>query len=419
MNYSLFEKKIAKILFHYPRLKSIIKIIYQKINFLIYKKSYSFQSDFTIKKINIEGKESFFGYYGISPLNKSNEYLLFHSSAHSTSDFPDKNKPIEVVLYDFKNETVIKKFNTSSYNWQQGAKLNWIDWKHFIFNDYDQGQDKYISKIVNAESGKINSIIDYPIYDTHSKYALSINYDRLNILSPDYGYRNKIKRTNVSDLKNDGIFLVDLEKNTSKLIVSIKSIIDLYYKDSMEEAKHWINHTTFSPNGNKILFLHRWITKGKKYDSLKLYDISKKSIECIADDGMISHFCWIDNRKIVVYMRDSILGVNYFHINLERKEKKLLEEVLLTKFGDGHPSFNKEWMIFDSYPNKSRMKDLMLYSISSNKLKRIGEFFENFNYYGETRCDLHPRWSDDGKVIFIDSVHEGKRYLYKIGMKEI
>tara|TARA_B100001123_G_C14883851_1_gene857041 strand:- start:184 stop:552 length:369 start_codon:yes stop_codon:yes gene_type:complete len=115
-------------------------------------------------------------------------------------------------------------------------------------------------------------------------------------------------------------------------------------------------------------------------------------------------------------MQDKVLGLNYFHLNVSTKEKKVFHEQLLSKFGDGHPSFNSGLMIFDTYPNKSRMKELVLFDSNNNKMEIIGEFFEDFRYYKQTRCDLHPRWSFDSKNIFIDSVHEGKRYLYRIDM---
>ena len=73
-------------------------------------------------------------------------------------------------------------------------------------------------------------------------------------------------------------------------------------------------------------------------------------------------------------------------------------------------------MIFDTYPNKSRMKKLFMYNMKSSDLKELGEFYEGLKYYNETRCDLHPGFSPDGKNIFIDSVHKGKRGLYIISI---
>ena len=73
-------------------------------------------------------------------------------------------------------------------------------------------------------------------------------------------------------------------------------------------------------------------------------------------------------------------------------------------------------MVFDSYPDRSRMKHLYLYNLDKDNVQKIGEFLEPIGYFGETRCDLHPKWNNDGNKIFIDSIHEGKRKLYQINI---
>ena len=30
----------------------------------------------------------------------------------------------------------------------------------------------------------------------------------------------------------------------------------------------------------------------------------------------------------------------------------------------------------------------------------------------EVHCDLHPRWSRDGRVITVDTIHNGRRRIY-------
>ncbi len=58
------------------------------------------------------------------------------------------------------------------------------------------------------------------------------------------------------------------------------------------------------------------------------------------------------------------------------------------------------------------MQHLLLCNWKSGEIRRLGEFFHGFAYFGETRCDLHPRFSPDGKKIYFDSVFNGRRGLY-------
>ena len=57
-------------------------------------------------------------------------------------------------------------------------------------------------------------------------------------------------------------------------------------------------------------------------------------------------------------------------------------------------------------------------NIENSKLEKLGEFFQSFDFYGETRCDLHPKFSFDGKKVFFNSVHENKRHLYMMDLEK-
>jgi hypothetical protein len=44
----------------------------------------------------------------------------------------------------------------------------------------------------------------------------------------------------------------------------------------------------------------------------------------------------------------------------------------------------------------------------------LGKFFAPWSFDGEKRADLHPRWSNDGDFVSIDSAHEGIRKNYLV-----
>jgi len=421
-SYNPLEKNIAKILSKFPGIKNNVKRIYQSVNFIIHKKKYNHKTDYTIKKISIDKKdsESFFGYYDKSPINISNEYIIFHSldsDRIKTTNNPNKKKYLNIVLYNIKenNYKIIDK--SYSYNWQQGTKLQWLDENRFIYNVFENGE--YLSKIYNIIEEKIETnTVKEPIYDCYkNEYALTLNFERLMALRPDYGYRNKEKTNfNISEIKNDGIYYIDLKndkENNKRLIISIDLIKNHHKQKSMENAKHKFNHIMISPDGKKFIFMHRWIkSTGERYDSLFLSDIDGKNLKVISDNDMVSHCCWDGNNTVVGYYRDKKLnGDKFYSYDLKTEEISILSKKL-DSFGDGHPSFYKNKMLFDTYPDRSRMQHIYIYDKKNNEVRNIASFFQSIKYFGETRCDLHPRWSFDGQKIFFDSVHEGKRNLY-------
>jgi hypothetical protein len=44
----------------------------------------------------------------------------------------------------------------------------------------------------------------------------------------------------------------------------------------------------------------------------------------------------------------------------------------------------------------------------------VGRFKTDPRLRKVNRCDLHPRWRQDGMQICIDSVHEGARQIYVV-----
>ncbi|MCF8234559.1 MAG: hypothetical protein K9G67_06385 [Bacteroidales bacterium] len=412
--YSNTERLIASALSSFPGTKQRIKRLYQKLSYLFHKNNHSFHSEYELKEYSYKNHETFFGYYDRSPLNAIGKYLLFHATEHSTLKPPDPEKEIEIVLSDFESGEISSAFTTKAYNWQQGSRAMWLDNERFIFNDYDTNNDVYISKIGNAVAGKIVKPVGFPVYDCHRNKAVSLNFDRLHLLRPDYGYANRKEKINTGALddNNDGIFLIDLESGEHQLIISLEHLKSIQRIPEFKKSLHKVNHLMYSPDGNAFMFLHRWINRGVRNDRLFVADASGKDIQLLAE-GMVSHCAWDGSDRIIGYFSNEKRS-GWHRIDLKQERPVVSEIPSMRSFRDGHPNIHYNRMIFDSYPDKSRMKHLYLADLRKGSIKEIGSFFEGLKFYGQTRCDLHPRWDLNGEYMFVDSVHKGKRQLYSI-----
>ena len=414
--FNTVEKNIAGFLSKFPNVKNRVKKLYSSINYIMYRKNYSHRSKYKIERILSEVKnESFFGYYDKSPLSPDRKHIIFHETNGTVSHLPpDPEKNVNIILYDIERSDYRKIAETTAYNWQQGSRLQWLDKDKFIFNCFENG--KYISKIYD-NPGSCFTTIGFPIYDCFkNEFAVSLNFSRLNELDTHYGYKN-ITACDLSDVKNDGIFYTDLRTGESKLILSLDEIIRLHPADGSNEEDHCVNHILISPDGRNFIFIHRWFCSGGRFDSLVMCDIDGKDPRILANDGFVSHCCWMDNENIAGYLKADAHGRAYYRINIKTLEEAILSEKL-KNFGDGHPSFFGNKMLFDSYPDRSRMQHLYTYDADTDGIEEIGSFLSPLKFFGEIRCDLHPRWSSNGKNIFIDSVHEGNRNQYKLDLKE-
>jgi len=412
-NFGATEKAIASILSKNPRLKNFIKKSYQRVNFLLNKKDYVLKSDFKVLEVDNSDSESFFGYYDKSPENQDGTKVIYYRTNYNTKNLPSKDYCIEVVLKYIETNTFVVVDKTFAYNWQQGAKMMWLSNDKFIYNVFCNSAKRYKSKIYDTES-KSYKDINFPIYDCFNEdLAYSLNYERLMDLRPDYGYRNTLPNIDYSDYSNDGIYKLSLKNVAKDLIITISQLIDLKRVDSMIGAKHKVNHVMISPNGTKFMFMHRWLSKsGKRYDRLLISDNDGIEFKIISDNEMVSHCCWEDENTIVGFLRNNDKD-GFYRINLKSNEIKELS-IELTDFGDGHPTIVNNKLVFDTYPDRSRMKTLYVYDFEKNKMNVIAKFFESLEYYDETRCDLHPRFNKDNSAIYVDSVHSGKRKLFKI-----
>ena len=88
---------------------------------------------------------------------------------------------------------------------------------------------------------------------------------------------------------------------------------------------------------------------------------------------------------------------------------------------DGHCTYSPDaqWIITDTYPDRDRMQNLMLYRPKDGKLVNLGRFYQEQPSDNEWRCDLHPRWSRDGRYVCIDSKHSGRRQMYLLDVSGI
>jgi Tol biopolymer transport system component len=87
---------------------------------------------------------------------------------------------------------------------------------------------------------------------------------------------------------------------------------------------------------------------------------------------------------------------------------------------DGHCSYSpdRQWVLTDTYPDDRHERTLLLYHPESGRRLDLGRFHSPPALEGECRCDLHPRWSRDGRRVCFDSAHEGTRQMYVLDVTQ-
>jgi len=408
------EKHIASLLVRHPEIKIRLKLAYQKINHAFYRKPYNFKiaEGVVMKKLSENSAQSdFWGYYDSSP--KLEENFLTHSFSHTIEHKTRSAAPLDILVNGSKVS------ETTAWNWQQGSRLFWFDPDSVVHNVYEN--NAYKSKILHIKSGK-QQLLDSPIYAYHreSRVALGLNFKRLGHLDPAYGYfAHDFDKAYKFDDQNDGIYKIDVAKNHKQLIISFDALKRFHKKPHMHGAMHGINHIQISPLANRFIFLHRWyLSNGQKFSRLISADLDGSNLYLLSDDGMVSHCNWKNDHEIIGWMHKKNLGNGYYlHKDQTNQFEQLGTEILKE---DGHPSFSScgTYMITDTYPDRSRMSHLLLYNLVEKSLSVIGSFYTPLQFNNEKRCDLHPRFSEDG-TITIDTVYEGIRHQVQLDISKM
>jgi hypothetical protein len=302
------EDLVSELLRKYPNLRENIKLIYQFIFYNLSRFIHPINNGLLqgqVKRVTPKKTEHYFGYYDKSPWNQNGDKLLALQVLFSDKH-PTGNNFAEIAYVNLNDKSYHKLGKTSTWNLQQGSMLQWLGPnfnEKIIYNDLID--NNYCSVIHNLKT-KENEIINRPVYSVvkNGKFALSLNFSRLHRLRPGYGYSNLPDKTkDENHPKDDGIYFVDLEKNTSKLIISLEQIVKINHNSTMEGRKHRFNHLDISPDGKRFSFIHRWEHNNVTQSRLYTADMDGNNIYCLAEEEMVSHSCWKNNEEILVWAR--------------------------------------------------------------------------------------------------------------------
>jgi hypothetical protein len=369
-------------------------------------------------QITDNNKEHFFAsYYGINSFDKTERYVTVLET-NIKFKLPDENEPATLGLVDLKTKEFIPLTQTHSWNFQQGCMAHWLGTSPdslIIFNDFREG--KFISVILNVHTKKEIRTIPYPIsaVSPDGKEALSINFSRLRLMRPDYGYGGggQDPEKEIPFPSDDGLFLIDIETGRSELIVSYEQIKDLV-PQIKEGNIAWFNHTLFSRKGSKIFFLSRqWDDKAWITTSFTVNKDGTNLQRCFPDNWAGSHFDWLNDDELMVTANWE--GKQYAHVlfTIGKENYKRIGKGILDYDGHGTFSPDQKWMVTDTYPGAGlREQKIYLMNMKTQAVLSLGRFVEPEEFSGYWRCDIHCRWSPKGDMIGFNSTCTGSRQVY-------
>jgi hypothetical protein len=380
-------------------------------------------------------KNHWFGYYDKREFDPTNTLVLANEVAFEGRS-PIADDRIAVGYVDTTRGDSWHEIGTSNaWGWQQGCMLQWLgdDGKRILWNDR-QG-DSFVCRVYSTETKKIRTL-EKPIYTVSpdGRFGLSADFRRIDNLRPGYGY-DGLADPNVARRAPDdsGIWRVDLETGEDELILSLADVAAVPWSDgdTHPEAWHYFNHLLISPDSQRFIVLHRYRPefdpktleyKGGFVTRMLTAAIDGSDRYVLDPSGFTSHFIWKGNDAVTMWTKPSDRPHGFYEfIDKTDKVKPVGHDEMPS---NGHntylPSPYQDWILNDTYPDKSkRRQTVYLYHVPSGHRFDLGHFPSPPNYKGEWRCDTHPRSSNDGKTVAIDSPHDAGRQVYLLDIADL
>ncbi|MGB7347244.1 MAG: hypothetical protein WBD20_23680 [Pirellulaceae bacterium] len=380
-------------------------------------------------------KNHWFGYYDKREFDPTSKLVLVNQLSFEGRS-PTGDDQIEVGYVDTANNDTWHEIGSSNaWGWQQGCMLQWMgdDGKQILWNDREA--DSFVCRIYNVADRSVRTI-PKPIYtiSADGKTGLSVDFRRIDNLRPGYGY-DGLADPNVANRApaDSGIWRVDLATGKDELILSLADVADIAWPDGDKHALawHYFNHLLINPSGTRFIVLHRYRPefdpktlqyKGGFVTRMITANMDGSDRYILDPSGFTSHFIWKDDDEVTMWTKpDGQKNGFYKFTDKTRQVVPVGHDKMPT---NGHntylPAPYGDWILNDTYPDKRTSRQtVFLYHVPSGKRYDLGHFPSPKAYRGEWRCDTHPRSSDDGHFVAIDSPHDGGRQVYVLDIREI
>ncbi len=343
---------------------------------------------------------------------------------------------------------------THAFNWQQGARLQWIPGKdrRLMVNDLHDGMP--VTRFYETEHREWTGRIP-AVYSVHPSgdYGLAPDWFRLSEWWRDYSYdlgkRPEGVRGEPGDLRQ-----VNLATGEVKVVVPVAMARELCEQGASAASSDFISHPTFSPSGKRFCFMYRRFSDDGALFSFFLVANADGSEARVLAREKCSHFDWIDDDRLILWtrklpgkaaalrssgltkrfpfkqaigvirklnprMKQSLFAEMYYEINYRHPgDIKPFAPGILEQ--DGHPMFtpDRKWMVTDTYAYEGH-QPLILVEMETQNRADVASFPVHPDFREPSlKCDLHPRLNRAGTQVCVDSAHSGQRQLCVVDIAE-
>lgn len=389
-----------------------------------------------IRTITRGPKHHWFGYYDKLEFDLTNRYVLSNEVEFEHRK-PTKADVIRVGMIDTRDDDKwIPLGESNAWGWQQGCMLQWRPQSksEVVWNDREG--DRHVCRVMNVKTKKIRTL-PMPIYSLSGdgRWAITADFSRIQRMRAGYGYvglTDPCADQRAPD--QSGVWRMDMDSGESQLIFSLADAAKIKHKgESLAEKWNYFNHLLVSPDSSRFIVLHRWRSdngdvknpqpKGGFTTRMFTVSMDGSNRHILDPSGRTSHFIWRDPQHVCAWTRPTDQPSGFYLFKDQTDKVESVGKGVMAKNGHNTyvPNTENQWILNDTYPSKEKREQVpYLFHVPSGKRVNLGAFHSPTKYSGEWRCDTHPRTSNDGKTVAIDSPHTGGgRQIHLIDISKI
>ena len=312
---------------------------------------------------------------------------------------------------------------TTAWNWQQGARLQWRPGSdEIVWNDRSEDGTKYVSRVYHFRTGKRRTL-PRPIYDLSpdGSTALTHDFERMKHAGTDYvGIEDKYKDQFAP--RDTGIWKMSMDTGQAELIMPLSKMAAIAYPRGIPSSGlFYVFREGWNPSGTRLIAF----VKDPANRLFEGYSMAANGTDVRYFYYNPSHHSWRDDDHLLDFGTHAppgggppMKGYFLFKDDGSGKAKELLWATDL----DGHNSYvpgpGGDWILSDTYSVEG-YQYLFMYHMPTKLFVPLAKLKTTAGR-GIFRVDLHPRISRNGKIVSIDSTHEDLgRQMYVLDISQI
>lgn len=327
---------------------------------------------------------------------------------------------------------------TTAWNWQQGARLQWRPGSdEIVWNNRSEDGKKYVCSVYNFRTGKRRTL-PRTIYQFSPDGAMALTQDFQRMAHGGTSYLG------IEDIyesqyapSETGIWKMNMDTGEDKLIMSLARMADVVYPKGHPSSGHfYFFREGWNPSGTRFVVFLKDPLNGLD----KAYSMTSDGTDVRYLYDAPTHHSWQDNDHVLDWGNHTptggdspLAGYFLFKDDGTGRAPKLVWRAQYDGHGSYLPRPGSDWIISDTY-NINGFQYLYMYhrptevfvplaklraTASTECVPLATEKPTTSTMCSEIfRVDLHPRFSRNGRMVSIDSTYEGlgrQMYIVDIG----